>query len=314
MWDQIVNLWNLLSNQLGHWELMDNPAFIRLAHSSVIVLLLLLLRFFLYRVVHRRVQDVRGNYLWRRTINYSTSILALLLILPLWLDAFANVGTFLGLMTAGVAIALQDPLVNLAGWLFIMARRPFAVGDRVEIDGIRGDVIDIRLFLTHLLECGNWVDADQATGRVVVVPNGRVFKSPVANYTRDFHHIWDELPVLVTFESDWRKAKELLTQIADEHAAPLSAGAHEQIRRAGQRKMIFFSKLTPIVYTSVKDSGVMLTLRYLTHPRQRRINQEKLWEAILDAFGEAGRIDFAYPTMRYYQNQVEGKPPMRAAS
>jgi small-conductance mechanosensitive channel len=178
--------------------------------------------------------------------------------------------------------------------------------------GHMGDVIDIRLFLTYILECGKWVDADQSTGRIVMLPNGMVFQAPVANFTRGFDHIWDEIPVLVTFESDWRLAKQLLTEINSELAAPLARNAQQQLKQTARDHALFLRNLTPIVYTAVHDCGVMLTLRYLTPARQRRANREKIWEAILDAFSDQDGIDFAYPTRRTYINYIEGKPGARA--
>jgi small-conductance mechanosensitive channel len=106
--------------------------------------------------------------------------------------------------------------------------------------------------------------------------------------------------VLITFESDWRKAKRLLATIAAEKAEHLSQGAEAQIRRAAMRYLIFFRNLTPIVYTSVRESGVLLTLRYIVKPRERRRSEEVIWEAILDAFGEHADLALAYPTTRFY--------------
>lgn len=300
-----------LTQRLFNWTNLSLQTLVQIEASIAVVLVMLVVRYGAFRLVRRQVSDVRQNYLWRRSITYSTTILGGLIIIAIWLEAFRNFGTFLGLLSAGIAIALQDLLVCFAGWMFIIARRPFTVGDRIELDGKIGDVIDIRLFQIHLLECGNWVDADQATGRTLMIPNSMVFRSQLANYTHGFQHIWEELGVLVTFESDWKKAKELLTEIANTVAQPLSEGAQEQIRRAARKQMIFFTKLTPIVYTSVKDSGVMLTIRYLTNPRQRRIAAQRVWEAILEAFAQEPKIDLAYPTLRYYQNQVEGKPETR---
>src|SRR3989441_12617332 len=110
---------------------------------------------------------------------------------------------------SGLAIALKDPVTNLAGWIFIVWRRPFEVSDRVEIGGHKGDVIDIRLLQFTLNEIGNWVNADQSSGRIIHIPNGKVFTEPVANYDKGFKYIWNEVPVLVTFESDWRQAKAI---------------------------------------------------------------------------------------------------------
>ena len=181
-----------------------------------------------------------------------------------------SIGTFLGLTSAGLAIALHDTIANLAGFFFIEARKPFRVGDRVDINGVQGDVIDIRLFQFSIVEVGNWVDADQSTGRIIHIPNSHVLKYPTANSHTGFEYIWNEIPVLITFESDWKLAKELMLKIAIDQAESLSVDAQNQIRRAARKYLIVAGKLTPIVYTSVKDSGVMLTIRYLVNPRMRR--------------------------------------------
>lgn len=302
---------DMIVNRLARWSRFDPDTVRAMLATLFIVLILLLIRMLARRIITRRVSNVKEAYRWRRAMNYAIGILGFLLIGRVWFAFLSDIGTFLGLVSAGLAIAFQDPLVNLAGWLFIMARRPYQVGDRIEVDGRLGDVIDIRLFQTYMLECGNWVDSDQTTGRIILMPNGKVFKTPIVNSTYGFQHIWDEVRVLITFESDWKKAKEILEHIADTEAQPLSAGAQDGIRRAASKHLIFFNKLTPIVYTDVKDSGVQFSLRYLTLPRQRRGAYQRIWEAILEAFGQEPSIDFAYPSLRVYQNQLEGKPEAR---
>jgi len=257
-------------------------------------------------------REVQAQYRIRKTVTYIVYPLAFLVIGRIWFAGFQALSTYLGLLSAGLAIAMQVPLVNLAGWAFILWRKPFAVGDRVQIGEHRGDVIDQRIFMFSLMEIGNWVDADQSTGRVIHVPNGKVFNEVLANYSQGFHYIWNEIGVLVTFESDWRKAKQLLLDISQRHGEHLGVNAQQHLREAAKKFMIFYTKLTPTVYTSVKDSGVMLTLRYLCDPRQRRGSEQAVWEEILDAFAACDDIDFAYPTQRFYQNPTEGKPGARA--
>ena len=181
------------------------------------------------------------------------------------------------------------------------------VGDRIEIAQHAGDVIDVRIFQFTLLEIGNWVDADQSTGRMIHVPNGRVLSDVVANYNRGFQYIWNEVAVLVTFESNWREAKAILERIATQHAASVTGEAARQIEEASRQFMIVYNKLTPTVYTSVRDSGVLLTVRYLCDPRQRRTTTEAIWEDILTGFAQRPDIDFAYPTTRFYENTTEGR-------
>lgn len=236
-------------------------------------------------------------------------IIASLLIGRIWLKEFQSVATFLGLASAGLAFALKDPLVNVAGWLFIVWRRPFEVGDRIQIGEHSGDVIDLRIFQFTLMEIGSWVDADQSTGRIIHVPNGRVFVEPQTNYTKGwFDYIWNEIPVLVTFESNWKKAKEILQQIAIAHSGHLIPSAELKLKKASREFIILTSKLDAAVYTSVKDSGVLLTMRHLCDPHHRRDSNQEIWEAILEEFAVHNDIDFAYPTQRFYNNCQEGKP------
>jgi small-conductance mechanosensitive channel len=230
----------------------------------------------------------------------------------IWLEAIRSLGTFLGLLSAGIAIALKDLVASLAGWIFILWRRPFQLGDRIQIGSRAGDVIDIRIFQFTLLEIGNWVAADQSPGRVIHVPNAQVLNEPIANYTAQFEFIWNELPILVTFESDWRKAKEILHGILQAKVAGAVADAEKSIKTASRKFLIHFRKLTPKVYTSVEDSGVLLTLRFICHARQRRGTAEEIWESILDAFDREPDIDFAYPTTRMFHNPLEGKQGARA--
>ena len=259
------------------------------------------------KLIFEKIDDVTIRYQWQKTAKYSTVFLLLLFLSRIWFGAFDSIGTYFGLLSAGLAIAFQDLLVNLAGWVFILTRKPFSVGDRIEIGEIRGDVIDVRIFQFSIIEIGNWVDADQSTGRIIHIPNGIVFKKPQANFTVGFEYIWNEIPVLITFESDWRKAKQILTEILNNKTLSLNKEAEKQIKEAAKKFMIFYKTLTPIVYTSVKDSGVMLTLRFLCHVRQRRGNEEVIWETILDEFAKHKDIDLAYPTQRFYNNLTEGK-------
>lgn len=288
---------------ISRWTGLSTDAIAALAASVVIMLLVLVLRFVGLRLVQGHVADPGNRYRWRRAINYLAGIVAVLLIARLWTGGLQNLGVFLGLASAGLAIALRDPIVCLVGWAFILLRRPYVIGDRVQIGEHRGDVIDIRIFQTYLMECGNWIDGDQSTGRILLVPNNSVFAATTANYTHGFNYIWDEIVVRLTFESDWKKAKQLLTRIADEHMNTHGEDAQRQIHKAAAEHMILFQKLTPIVYTAVREWGVQLTVRYLTPPRQRRGSSQRLWEAVLDAFGPEPDIRFAYPTTRFFRDE-----------
>ncbi|WP_339791021.1 MAG: mechanosensitive ion channel family protein [Imperialibacter sp.] len=281
---------------------------LKIVYSVLSILILAVLRVILFKILFNKITDPKERYYWKNVIKNSYYALVLLVIGSIWIDKLGSLATFFGLVTAGLAIALQDPIVNLAGWLFILLRKPFEVGDRVEISGVAGDVIDIRFFQFTLNEIKNWVDADQSTGRIVHIPNGKVFKEVQANYNQGFSHIWNEIGVLVTFESNWEKAKSILEAVLSKNTDNLSQQAERKLIEASKKFMILYTTLTPVVYVAVKDSGVMLSMRYLVSPKNRRDSEHKIWQDVLRQFSESNDIDFAYPTQRVYFNPREGKP------
>ena len=288
------------------WSIASETQF-KIFYSVLAIIVLRVLRYFFITLIFKNIQNVKEKYHWKNGVKNTYYILLIVIIGSIWIDKIGSLVTFFGLVTAGLAIALQDPIVNLAGWLFILIRKPFEVGDRIEIGDFAGDVIDLRFFQFTINEINNWVDADQSTGRIVHIPNGQVFKLPQANYNQGFSHIWNEIGIMVTFESDWEKAKKHIEEIVKRHADHLSKAAQNTLIESSKKYMIFYTTLTPIVYTSVKDSGVMLTMRYLVNPRKRRATEHKIWEDVLKVFSQNKDIDFAYPTQRIYYNMQEGK-------
>ena len=284
----------------------------KLLWSVVIVVLLIVARRLLMTVVDRRVDDRAIVYRWGKASGNATFVIGVLSLVQVWFTAIPSLGTFLGLVSAGLAIALKDLVTDLAGWAFIVWRKPFELGDRIHLGEHAGDVVDIRVFAFTIMEIGNWVAADQSTGRMIHMPNGKIFTEPLANYTAGFPFLWNELPVLLTFESDWKKAKALLQEIVTEETEGVGQEAERTLKRTSKRFLIHYTRFTPTVYTSVRDSGVLLTIRYLCNPRQRRGTAQAIWERILEELHGHDDIDFAYPTQRVYLNPVEGKAEARA--
>jgi small-conductance mechanosensitive channel len=277
----------------------------KILYSLLILVALGIIRFVVLKIVWRLTEEPKMRYTWKRTVSFILGILLVILIISVWIESIGKLGAFLGLLSAGVAIALKDMLTNIAGWIFILARKPFSIGDRVQIGQNAGDVIDIRLFQFSLMEIGNWVKADQSTGRIIHIPNGIVFAAPQANYSAGFNYIWNEIAVLVTFESNWQLAKAILEKIIHEHSENLSLNAEKKIIEASKQYMIFYQYLTPIVYTSVEPSGILLTMRFICDPRKRRSNEHEVWEEVLKEFARHKEIEFAYPTQRFFARQAE---------
>src|SRR5213593_825038 len=189
-------------------------------------------------LVYRRVRDPWGRYRWRKGLTYVLVAAGFVIVGRMWFAGVQALATFLGLLSAGLAIALKDPVANFAGWAFIIWRRPFEVGDRVQIGSHAGDVIDLGLFQFTLNEIGGWVQADQSSGRIVHVPNGRIFTDPIANYNKGFRYIWNEVPVLPRLASLGRAAPPLLPKIAIQHGDQLTAHAEHALPPPPQQHQI----------------------------------------------------------------------------
>jgi small-conductance mechanosensitive channel len=289
-----------ISNWLQIYLGIDLAAQHKLLISVLIVAVLWLAHRVLHASVTARINDRERRYQWQKALGYTFTTLGVLIVSLVWIEGVQYAATYLGLVSAGIAIALKDPITNIIAWGFILWRKPFEVGDRIEIGPYAGDVVDQRIFQFSMMEIGNWVDSDQSTGRVLHIPNGMIFTSGVANYTHGPDYIWNEIPVLITFESDWEKAKSLLQEIADTHDVSHNEDAAREFEAATRKFLLKYNKLTPIVYTNVLDSGVLLTIRYLCKPRQRRGTTQTFWEEILRAFAKHSDIDLAYPTTRFY--------------
>jgi small-conductance mechanosensitive channel len=286
----------VISEYVGISEAMQ----LKILASVMTVIVLLVGRAIVLRSVRNRFEEAWVGYRARKVATYVATIVGLSALAFIWIDAFNDLPTFLGLLSAGIAIALADVLKNMAGWIYILSRRPFRVGDRIEIDGTKGDVVDIRLFRFSLMEVGNWVDAEQSTGRLVHVPNGLLFGEQVANYTEGFEYIWQEIPVLVTFESNRDEARAIVTGAVTTHAPDIEHIAGKTIRQTAEVYHIKFGSLTPIVYLSVEDSGVLFTARYLVPARRLRDISAAIWGAILDGIDATPNVELAYPTVRTF--------------
>tara|TARA_B100001750_G_C15505752_1_gene600208 strand:- start:464 stop:1390 length:927 start_codon:yes stop_codon:yes gene_type:complete len=275
--------------------------------TIVAFILFFVIRRLILKIVYRTTDDVKTRYQWHKITSYISFTLISIIIANIWLEGIESIATYLGLVSAGIAIALKEPLTNFTGWLYIIWRSPFDVGDRIQLGKESGDVIDTNLFNFTLMEIGNWVDADDHTGRLIHVPNGIIFTETLANYGKGFKYIWNEMPVLVTFESDWKKAKKILLKIVHENAIIQTKSAEKKFDEATKKFMLRKPDLEPTVITKVEASGIELTLRYLCRPTLRRDTEHRLWEDILLGFEDHYDIDFAYPTERRFNNHLESK-------
>lgn len=266
--------------------------------TLAVVIIIGLIRRLINQLLHAYIDDVPLYHKYRRITNRSTFSLIFIFLLLIWLKTGTSLGTFFGLLSAGIAIALKDLLASVAAWLFIIARKPFMIGDRIEIDGVAGDVIDFRVFQFSIMEIGNWVDADQSTGRIIHIPNHKILTENLANYSSGFEHIWNEIEVVFTFESNREKARAILNRVIAEHGEKYIYEVDEKMKKASKKYHILYKNLTPIIYTEAVDYGVKMTLRYLCKPRSRRTTIDGIWRDLLDQIDAEPSVELAYPTQR----------------
>ncbi len=275
--------------------------------SLVFLVLIFALRYLVLRTVTARLQDKQAAFRVRKLSFYVSAGLLLLVLGFIWTSRLTAAGSFLGILSAGVAIALSDVLKNMAGWVLIMFRRPFKVGDRIEIGAHAGDVIDVGLFRFSLQEIRNWVDADQTTGRILHIPNGMVFVEPLANFTEAVPFIWHEIPVTVTFESDWEEARALVQRVVDRFALdPEAAEAVKDLEKGVNQYSGVYHDPAPSVYVKAIDFGVTVTGRLLVRAQERRLVTSRVWQDLLREIEATERVDLAYPTTRFFRADQEG--------
>ncbi len=274
------------------------PNIIKAIVSALVAIIIYSLVIIIEKIITKNVSNLKRRHTAKKATLYIGTLITVIAIGFLWAKDLKTFTVVISVMAAGLVVALGDVFLSIAGWFLLLVRRPFEAGDRVQIGDVKGDVIDIRLFQTSLLEIGNWIKEDQSTGRVVHISNSALFKGPVFNYTRGFEFLWDEIKMVVTFETNWRRAEEIMLRHAKKEAERVSEEMARLIKKMAERYYIFYEKLTPIVYIKVVDNGIELSLRYLTEAKKRRYYYDSLNRLILDDFSKEDDVNFAYPTYR----------------
>jgi small-conductance mechanosensitive channel len=275
----------------------------------VAALLLVIAGYLAYRVLARRigdqVADAERRHLYRKRVRYAVGVMVLTALIVMFIDRIRELGTLLGFVGAGVAIALREYLASVLAWFYILTQRNIALGSRIEVGSARGDVIDIGLFKLTLVEVRGDGLGEQSSGRVVTVPNYKVLMEPVYLLSGGAPYVWDEMDFLVTHESDWERARDLIEQIGREVTAPQQAEVDSGFRRLGDRYAFRPGITTPIVYVSIAESGIDLKLRYLTHVRQRRTTRDQISRRVLRLLRTDSAIQLAYPTTRSFRREID---------
>ncbi len=240
-------------------------------------------------IVNRTISNVERRYYLRKYSQYALGVILAVGLLLIWVERTRDLTVAIGMMGAGIAFALQEVIGSFAGWLTLITSRSMQVGDRVEMGGIKGDVIDIGVLRTTLMEIGAWMTGDHYTGRIVLVSNASIFKEPLFNYTKDFDLIWDEVKLTVPHNTDWKRARQILQEAGEQHAAQFIERGRAAVQRMGKRYMFQHERLEPSVVIVPTTTGALeVILRYLAEPKRRRQTKDDIVSTALERFRAEG--------------------------
>lgn len=258
---------------------------------------ILLIAWFLRTVVTRTISDNTNRYRAKKAIRLASYFLILLLAMATFTGRLEYLGISIGFISAGIAFALQEVILSIAGWIAIFSTNLYKPGDRIEINGVKGDVIDISVTQTTLMEMGQWVSSDNYNGRIVRISNAFVFKSPLYNYSTDFPFLWDEIILPVRYQSDTKLAGELIMQVANAKLGEYADYAKAHWSGMVRKYLIENAMVEPSLSVRLTDNWVEFTLRFVVDYKKRRSTKNELSQEILAAFQETkGKVELASAT------------------
>ena len=248
-------------------------------------------------LVTKRTKDSKTRYSLRKIISILSIGIFLVILISIWIVETQNILIAFGLIGAAIAFALQDLFKNFIGGLMIFLNGLYRVGDRIEMNQKYGDVIDIGIFYTTLMETREWVSGDQATGRLTIVPNGGVLAGNLQNYTRDFDFIWDEITLPITYDSDWNEASNKILEIVRSETQTVSENAKSIMEKLEGKYYFTKRSLEPAIFITLTDNWVTFGIRYVTEVRSRRPLHDRLSRKILAEIEKYPKIKIASSTL-----------------
>jgi len=249
-----------------------------------------------------RIKDNENRYKAKKIstfIGYAATVIFLTVVFS---EKLGGLTVALGVAGAGIAFALQEVIASFAGWLAIMFGGFYNTGDRVQLGGIRGDVMDIGVLRTTIMETGQWVDGDLYNGRIVLIANSYVFKEPVFNYSGDFPFLWDEIKIPIQYGSNYDLAKEIILKVGIEVAGDLSVTSKEKWKSLQFKYRLEDAQTEPMISLVANDNWAEYTLRYVVDYKRRRITKTALFSKILTQIEATdGQVKMASATFQLVQ-------------
>ena len=265
--------------QLKNW-IIENPTSLNIAKYLIWLSVIILLLQFIKRILRKKITHASARYKSQKGIEIVGYILIILMTISYFTGNIKDFTLAIGLFTAGITITLQEIILSLAGSVFIFLVKVYKPGDRIEINGIKGDVIDIDSLYTTMMEIGQWVSSDNYSGRIVKLSNAFVFKGPVYNYSQDFPFIWDEFTLPIRHGSDIDLAKEIIIKIASETLSEYVTESISKWNEIVDKYYIENAQVTPSLAIKLTDNWVEFNIRYIVDYKKRRLTKHILNELI----------------------------------
>ncbi len=280
-------------------QILFDPFTGKLVSAAIGIILVVVIVRFLQRAVANRIQAQTTRYNLQKMLGFLSYVAIGLVLISAFSDRLSNLTVALGVAGAGIAFALQEVIASFAGWVAISFGNFYKIGDRVQLGGIKGDVIDIGILRTAIMEIGEWVRGDLYTGRIVRIANSFVFKEPVFNYSGDFPFVWDELILPVKYGSDFRLARAILEETAQEIVGEYTSVAQSHWGKMVKKYVVENAAVEPQVSLVATDNWLEFTLRYVVNYKRRRITKDALFLRILDRLDHTdGRVSIASTTIQ----------------
>lgn len=260
--------------------------------ESLLVLFILKLSDKVFQFINNKFnKNDKNKYKLNKRIHLITNIIIIIVFVIIWQDYFKNFLTLISFVSAALTFALRDIILNFFSGIYIKINKPFNVEDRIEINDNIGDVININYLNFEILEVKEEEKGEQSTGIIIQIPSSKIFNYPIKNYSKAFKYIWKEMEINVPIDSDIEKDKKTLYKIinSNETLKKIPNKMKNQLNNVVGEYRIYYNNLDPIIYTSVVDNHVRLTIRFLCHPKKVRNIESDLWNKILLANKE-GKI------------------------
>lgn len=281
----------------GIKELMTNLLLMKVVIVLVGIIIIIIILRVLQKSITKYVKEQENRYKTRKMINIFGYIVALIFIAIVYSEMLGGITVVLGVASAGIAFALQEVIISIAGWISIMVGNIFNTGDRIKMGGIKGDVIDLGVLRTTIMEVNEWVDGDLYNGRIVRVANSFVFKEPVFNYSSDFPFLWDEIRIPIKYGSNYSATKEIISKVGQEITGEYANNAEQHWKDMLKKYLIEDASTQPMVTVVANDNWVEYTLRYVADYRTRRSTKDLLFTRILEEIDHSPcNIQFASAT------------------